>query len=282
MFYIGSHTSIAGGLENAAIAAHDIGANAFAMFTKNQRQWSVPPLEEEACTLFKKTIADLGFTPNAILPHDSYLINLGNPDEEKRTKATDAFIRELQRCEQLGLDRLNFHPGAHLGLISVPEELRLIARSIDRAVENVEGVTAVIETTAGQGSNVGSRFEEIRDIIAESRHPERIGVCIDTCHIFAGGYELRTKEGFDRTFSSFSSTIGFDRLMGMHLNDAKSEFDSHVDRHASIGDGNIGKEPFTWIMQDKRFSDIPLILETPDPSRWPEEIIFLRNASHEA
>jgi deoxyribonuclease-4 len=280
MVYIGCHTHIAGGLENAAIQAHDLGANAFALFTKNQRQWTVPPLTEGQITAFRSIVEQLGFSPKAILPHDSYLINLGSPVEEKLRSAQAAFLEEMRRCDALHLEKLNFHPGSHLNQISVDQCLRLVAQSIDLAIEQVPTVMPVIETTAGQGTNVGSTFQEIRDIIGYSNHPEAIGVCIDTCHIFAAGYDIRTRETYEKTFETFGAVIGFPRLAGMHLNDAKSAFGSHVDRHASIGEGAIGKEPFSWIVQDPRFQDIPLILETPDETKWKEEIALLFSACH--
>lgn len=278
MYYLGAHTSISGALENAARNAFALEANAFAMFTKNQRQWKAPALSEQAVEDFKLCLRSLGFGPSQVLPHDSYLINLGTPDPIKRANALDAFIQEMERCRQLGLDRLNFHPGAHLNQISIHQCLSNVAHCLDSAIETVPSVMPVIETTSGQGSNVGSTFEEVRDIIGLCKYPDKLGVCIDTCHIFAAGYELRTKEAFLGTFDHFDKVIGFGKLRGMHLNDCKSAFSSHVDRHEGLGRGNIGKEPFTWIMQDRRFENIPLILETPHPELWKEEIAFLRKA----
>jgi deoxyribonuclease-4 len=210
-----------------------------------------------------------------VLPHDSYLINLGNPEADKRKKSLDAFIREMQRVEALGLDRLNFHPGAHLNRIVPDECMKLIAEGIDTAIEETDHVYAVIETTAGQGSALGKTFEEIARIIELSSHQDRIGVCIDTCHIFAAGYDIRTPENYEKTMDDFARIIGFDLLMGVHLNDAKSDFDSRVDRHHQIGKGNIGIEGFSQLMNDNRFDEIPIILETNDPSLWKEEIALL-------
>jgi len=275
MYYIGPHTHITGGLEQAAVQAQSIGATAFAMFTKNQRQWKAPVLTEQQITLFQETIKKLGFSSASILPHDSYLINLGSPIEEKRMAAIDAFTAEMARCAALGLDKLNLHPGSHLGMLSVDECLHLVADSLDRALEQVPSVCPVIETTSGQGNNVGSRFEEIRDIIGYSKHSQNIGVCIDTCHIFAAGYDIRSREAYEKTFGDFERTIGFSRLKGVHLNDAKSEFGSHVDRHESLGKGNIGLQPLIWIVQDRRFENIPLILETPAEENWKEEVATL-------
>ncbi len=277
MHYFGAHTSIAGGLKQAAVRAHELGANAFALFTKNQNRWFSPPLKEEEILLFKETTQSLGFQKEQILPHDSYLINLGNPDEEKRKKSIDSFSDELERVRQLGLGKLNFHPGSHLKEISIEEELTLIARSLDLAMERVAIVHPVLETTAGQGSNVGWRFEEIRDIIAQSSYPERLGVCIDTCHSHAAGYEMRTEEGYGRMMEEFGKIIGFSKLEGMHLNDAKSGFASHVDRHAPLGKGTIGLSLFSMIAKDERTAGIPLILETPDETLWKEEIAWLKS-----
>ncbi len=276
MHYIGAHVSASGGIEQAVLRAQEIGANAFALFTKNQKQWKVPPLTEEKIALFKESMETAGYTAQQVLTHDSYLINLGNPDPEKRKKSSDAFIDEMHRVSLLGLDRLNFHPGAHLKQVSPEESMDLIAQEIDRALSEVPGVYAVMETTAGQGSALGRTFEELAYIIDKVEKKERVGVCIDTCHIFAAGYDIRTVEGFHEVMNRYDSLIGFDKLMGMHLNDAKSEFDSHVDRHAPLGRGNIGIEGFRALMKDSRFQGIPLILETPEPDIWSEEISLLR------
>lgn len=275
-YYIGAHVSAAGGPANAVENAQAIGATAFALFTKNQKVWTTAPLSDEAARSFHEACGKAGYAPVQILPHDSYLINLANPDPEKRRKSIEAFVDEMQRAAQLGLDRLNFHPGAHLGQIPTQTALSLVAQALDEAIERTPGVRPVIETTAGQGSSLGSTFEEIATIIDASDHADRIGVCIDTCHIFAAGYDIRTEDTFCRTMERFESVIGFDRLMGMHLNDAKSAFGSYVDRHDSLGRGTIGWEPFRQIMRDARFEGIPLILETTDPTLWPQEIETLK------
>jgi len=277
MKYIGAHVSTQGGVENAPINAHNIGATAFALFTKNQRQWVAKPLEPQSIEKFKQNCADLGYTAQQILPHDSYLINLGNPDAEGLQKSRTAFIDEMQRCQQLGLDRLNFHPGSHLKLISEDECLRLIAESINIALDKTEGVTAVIENTAGQGSNLGFTFEQIAAIINQVNDKNRVGVCIDTCHAYAAGYEIKTAEGFARTWQKFDQIIGFKYLRGMHLNDTVKGHASHVDRHASLGEGFLGEGTFKMIMQDSRFNNIPLILETPNEEKWAQEICNLIN-----
>lgn len=275
MKYIGAHVSASGGVENAPKNAIAIGANAFALFTKNQRQWVSAPLSEKSISLFKQRCSEGGFDPRYILPHDSYLINLGNPDEEALQKSRAAFLDEMQRCEQLGLCMLNFHPGSHLKKISIEECLDKIAESINLALAQTGGVTAVIENTAGQGSNVGNRFEEIRYIIDKVDDKSRVGVCIDTCHTYSAGYDI--VGAYDEVFEEFDRVIGFDYLRGIHLNDSKKTLASRVDRHDSVGDGTLGTEFFKRFMNDARFDNIPIILETPDEERWRDEIALLRS-----
>jgi deoxyribonuclease-4 len=275
--YVGAHVSASGGVENAPLNAKEIGATAFALFTKNQRQWVAKPLDPDTIRKFRKNREDSGYEPFQILPHDSYLINLGNPEPEALGKSRIAFLDEMQRCEQLGLDRLNFHPGAHLNKTGEEECLGLIAESINLALGQTRGVSAVIENTAGQGSNLGYTFEQIAYIIDHVEDQSRIGVCIDTCHAFTAGFELRTREGFEATFRRFEEVIGFRFLKGMHLNDSKKDLGSRVDRHESLGKGFLGTEPFSWIMADNRFDGIPLILETPDDSLWAKEISLLKS-----
>lgn len=276
MKYIGAHVSVSGGVENAPVNAQNIGATAFALFTKNQRQWIAPPLTEKSIVKFKENCEKFGYTAQQILPHDSYLINLGSPDEDGLAKSRNAFIDEMERCQQLGLKYLNFHPGSHLNKMSESECIKVIAESINIAIDKTKDVVAVIENTAGQGSNVGYRFEHLAQIIEQVDDKERIGVCIDTCHAFVGGYDLHTREGFEKSFEEFANVVGFDYLCGMHLNDAKKELGSRVDRHDSLGKGSLGIDTFKWIMQDSRFDGIPLILETPDDTIWAEEIQMLR------
>lgn len=273
--YIGAHISAAGGVENAPINAHSIGAKAFAFFTKNQRQWKAAPLTQESINLFKERCVDLGFHPDYILPHDSYLINLGHPEEEGLTKSRDAFLDEMQRCEQLGINRLNFHPGSHLKKIEIDACLDRIAESINIALDQTKGVTAVIENTAGQGTNLGHTFEQLAHIIGKVEDKSRVGVCIDTAHTLAAGYEIRTEESFKETFKKFEDIVGFKYLKGMHINDSKKELGTKVDRHDSIGKGVMGMTLFKMIMEDNRFDQMPLILETPDESLWAEEIELL-------
>ena len=277
MKYIGAHVSAAGGVENAPANAHGIGATGFALFTKNQRQWMAAPLTAAQIDAFRKACDKYGYTPAQILPHDSYLINLGHPEREALEKSRAAFLDEMQRCEALGLDRLNFHPGSHLQKISPERSLDLIAESINIALDKTRGVTAVIENTAGQGSNLGFAFEHLAYLIERVEDKSRVGVCIDTCHAFAAGYDLRTAEACDKTFAELERVVGFGYLKGMHLNDAMKILGSHVDRHTPLGEGMIGMECFRYIMQDARFDGIPLILETPDEQRWPEEIALLKS-----
>lgn len=277
MKYIGAHVSASGGVYNAPLNAHNIGATAFALFTKNQKQWVAKPLTDEEIGKFKDNCAKYGYTPAQILPHDSYLINLGSPREEGLQKSRAAFIDEMRRCEQLGLDRLNFHPGSHLKEISVDECLATIAHSINLALDKTQGVTAVIENTAGQGSNLGYTFEQIAQIIEQVEDKSRVGVCIDTCHSFAAGYDLSTELGFTQVFEHFENVIGFKYLRGMHLNDATKPLASKVDRHSTLGNGVLGMVPFQMIMKDSRFDGIPLILETPDPDIWTQELDMLRS-----
>lgn len=276
MKYIGAHVSAAGGLANAPARAAEIGATAFALFTKNQRQWRAAPLTPQVIDDFKIACENYHFSAAQILPHDSYLINLGHPVSEALEKSRDAFLDEMQRCEQLGLTLLNFHPGSHLMQIAQEDCLARIAESINIALAQTEGVTAVIENTAGQGSNLGFEFEQLAAIIDGVEDKSRVGVCIDTCHAFAAGYDLRTPEACKKTFAEFGQIVGFQYLRGMHLNDAKSAFGSRVDRHHSLGEGNIGHDAFRWIMQDTRFDGIPLILETINPDIWAEEIAWLK------
>ncbi|HIE4216130.1 TPA: deoxyribonuclease IV [Proteus mirabilis] len=277
MKFVGAHVSAAGGVDQAVLRAHEIKATAFALFTKNQRQWKAAPLSTEAIDKFKKNCEIYGYGPAQILTHDSYLINLGHPEEEALEKSRAAFLDEMQRCEQLGIELLNFHPGSHLKKIDVDKCLQRIAESINITLDKTQNVTAVIENTAGQGTNLGYRFEHLAAIIDGVEDKSRVGVCIDTCHTFAAGYDLRTVEDCEKTFAEFDSVVGFQYLKAMHLNDAKSELASRVDRHHSLGQGNIGKVPFTYIMQDTRFDGIPLILETINPDIWPEEIAWLKS-----
>ncbi len=275
MKYIGAHVSASGGVENAPLNAREIGARAFALFTRNQRRWEAKPLSPASIEAFKTNCRSVGIDPAFILPHDSYLINLGHPDTAGLNKSRAAFLDEMQRCEQLGLTLLNFHPGSHLNRIDEAACLTRIAESINLALEQTHGVTAVIENTAGQGTNLGHRFEHLATIIEQVEDKSRVGVCLDTCHTFAAGYDLRTTESCEATFQAFEEIVGFGYLKAMHLNGSKSTLGSRVDRHHSLDMGELGQAVFIYIMGDPRFDDIPMVLETIDSSRWAEEIAWL-------
>lgn len=277
MKYIGAHVSASGGVFNAPKNAQDIGATAFALFTKNQRQWKAKDLETDTIDKFHQALEQSGILPKHILPHDSYLINLGHPELDKREKSLDAFIDEVKRCELLGLDRLNFHPGSHLKKMDEDACLDAIAESMNKTLDVTKDVTLVLENTAGQGSNLGWKFEHLAHIIDKVEDKSRVGVCIDTCHMFTAGYDIRTKEAYDVTWKQFETIVGFEYLKGMHINDSKPDLGSHVDRHESIGKGKIGIDSFRYLMQDPRMDDIPLVLETIDESIWAEEIAMLKS-----
>lgn len=275
--YIGAHVSASGGLGNAVLNAQAIGANAFALFTRNQRSWVSKALTADEICTFRQLVAERGFQPQHILPHDSYLINLGNPEEETLIKSRKAFLDEMTRCQQLGLPLLNFHPGAHLNKISEDQCLDQIAQEINLTLSHTEGVTAVIENTAGQGSNLGYKFSQIARIIGGVDDKSRVGVCIDTCHTYAAGYDLSTEKGYQLCFDEFEQEVGFEYLRAIHLNDSKKGCGSRVDRHETLGNGFIGKEFFKRFVHDPRFDNMPIILETPDPALWSQEIAWLRS-----
>ena len=279
MKYTGAHVSAEGGVQNAPENANRIGARAFALFTKNQKQWLAPPLSLATIKLFRENCEKYDYKPFQILPHDSYLINLGHPEAEPLEKSRNSFIEEMKRCEQLGLDRLNFHPGSHLNGIGIDQCLERIAESINIALDKTKGVIAVIENTAGQGTNLGHTFEQIRHIIDFVEDKSRVGVCIDTCHAYTSGYDIKTESGFTDTFRKFDEVVGMKYLKGMHLNDSKKDLGTRVDRHDNLGAGFIGDSPFRFIMNDSRFDNMPLILETPDESLWQAEIALLNSFS---
>ncbi|MBD5248360.1 MAG: deoxyribonuclease IV [Barnesiella sp.] len=275
MKYIGAHVSASPGVAASPLNASEIGAKAFALFTRNPSRWKSKEISAKEAALFKERCAELGYAPAQILPHDSYLINLGSPDKEKLEMSRAAFLDEFRRCEQLGLSMLNFHPGSHLNLVDVDTCIATIAESINMTLDATQGVKAVIESTAGQGSNLGYSFEQIAAIIEQVKDKERVGVCIDTCHTFAAGYDLATPEGYEATWQEFDRVIGLNYLSGMHVNDSKKGRNSRVDRHAPLGEGELGKDFFSMLVNDSRTDNIPLILETPDVARWPEEIAWL-------
>lgn len=273
--YIGAHVSSAGGVQTTPISAAAIGAKAFALFTGSSARWSSKAITGKVAQEFKENCLELGFSPSVILPHDNFLINLGSPDTEKLSKSRKSFLEEMQRCEVLGLTMLNFHPGSHLNMIGIDECLDLIAESINITLEQTSGVTAVIESTAGQGTNLGYRFEHIARIIDGVEDKTRVGVCVDTCHTHSAGYDLSSEEGYKKTWTEFDDVIGPGYLKALHLNDNKRQLGSRIDRHELIGEGSLGKEFFKRLVNDPRFDDMPLILETPDPEMWPREIEWL-------
>ncbi len=275
MKFVGAHVSASGGVENAPENANNIGAKAFAFFTKNQRQWFASPYKEENIIKFKSRCEKYGYSPNHILPHSSYLINLGNPTDEGVEKSRLAFFDEMKRCEQLGINRLNFHPGSHLNEISVDECLSRISESINMTLDKTSSVCAVLENTAGQGTNLGYTFEQLAQIIDKVDDKSRVGVCLDTAHALAAGYEIRTRETYDETFQKFDDIVGFSYLKGLHINDSKKELASRVDRHDNLGKGLMNMDLFSFIMNDSRMDNLPLILETPDTTLWAEEIQLL-------
>jgi deoxyribonuclease-4 len=292
MKFVGAHVSASGGVANAPLNAIKIGAKAFALFTKNQRQWVAKPLDNKMIESFKSNLKKSGILPKHVLPHDSYLINLGNPEVAKLERSREAFIDELNRCDQLGLEMLNFHAGSHL--VKIPKRdkeyidkslkaeldcLDLIADSMNIAIEATKDlkVKLVIENTAGQGTNLGYKFEHLAHLIDRVEDKSRVGVCLDTCHTFTAGYDLRTREAYDKTMDEFERVVGFKYLCGMHINDSKPKLGSRVDRHHSLGQGEIGWDTFKFIMNDSRMDDIPLILETIDSTIWDREIEELYN-----
>ena len=285
--FVGAHVSASGGVDNAPLNAMKLGAKAFALFVKNQRQWTAKPLETKTIDAFRQNLEQSGIAPKHVLPHDSYLINLGHPEKEKLEKSREAFIDEIERCRLLGLIKLNFHPGSHLVKLSKKDPdyavkiaeaeyacLDVVAESMNIIIEATRdsGVQLVIENTAGQGSNLGYTFEHLAHIITKTEDKSRMGVCLDTCHTFTAGYDLRTREAYDETMALFGKVVGFEYLAGMHLNDSKPELGSRVDRHDSLGKGKIGWDAFGFIMNDPHMEDIPMVLETIDESIWTEEI----------
>lgn len=275
MKLIGAHVSASSGVSQAPINAHEIGAQSFALFTRNPSRWHSKPISEKEAQAFKDNCAHWGYTPDRILPHDSYLINLGAPDADKLQMSREAFLDEMQRCELLGLTMLNFHPGSHLKMIAIDDRLDRIAESINIALDKTSGVKAVIENTAGQGSNLGHTFQQLAHIIDKIEDKTRIGVCIDSCHAFAAGYDLSTPNGYYETWKMFDEIVGMKYLSGMHLNDTKKGLASKVDRHESLGKGMLGSEFFSLLMNDSRMDNIPLILETPNEEIWKNEIQWL-------
>lgn len=275
MKYVGAHVSAAGGVSNTPIAASEINAKAFALFTGSSARWVSKAISDEEAELFRKNCEIYGYTPDVILPHDNFLINLGSPDSKKLAMSRKSFLDEMKRCEKLGLCMLNFHPGSHLNEIDEDACLDLISESINITLDKTEGVTAVLESTAGQGSNLGFRFEQLARIISGVDDKSRIGVCVDTCHSHSAGYDFVSEEGYRQAWKEFDDTIGAGYLRALHLNDNKRTLGSRIDRHEKIGEGSLGLGFFRRLMNDPRFDDMPLILETPDPGIWKSEIELL-------
>ena len=274
MKYIGAHVSAAGGVENAPLNAHNIGATAFALFTKNQKQWIAPPLTEKSIELFKQRCEEYGYTAAHILPHNSYLINLGSPEAEPLAKSRAAFLDEMQRCEQLGLDRLNFHPGSHVGQ-GTETGITKIAEILNDVLTEEQSTTVLLETMSGKGSEVGATFQELRDIIDRVEKNNKLGVCLDTCHVWDGGYDI--VHDLDGVLDEFDRVIGLSRLKAVHLNDSINGLGSHKDRHAKIGEGQIGLDALVNVVCHPALEGIPFILETPnDDEGWKREIALLR------
>jgi len=279
--FVGAHVSASGGVQNAPLNAAALDATAFALFVKNEKRWEAPPLSDETAEAFRVNCAAHGFAPGVILPHDSYLINLGNPDAEGLAKSRAAFLDEMRRCEKLGLGLLNFHPGSHKGEMAEDACMDRIAESVNGVLSQTTGVTAVFENTAGQGGYLGRTFEQLAAMIHKVEDKSRVGVCLDTCHMFGAGYDLRTRKAYESSMEAFGSTVGFGYLKAMHLNDSKGLLGSRLDRHHSLGEGELGLDPFRWLMQDPRTLGIPLILETVEPERWAREIAMLRSFEEE-
>ncbi len=272
MYFIGPHVSIGGGMANAPMNAKALGATGFGLFVKNQRQWTAAPYAAADIDAFKRQMAADGYTAAQVLAHAGYLINLANPDEAAHAKSLAALLDELHRCMALGLDKLNFHPGSHLRLITPQQACERVAQSINTALAQTSGVTLVIENTAGSGGNIGSTFEDLKAMVNGVDDKSRVGVCLDTMHTFAAGFDIRTRDGFLATLEQFDKTVGMKYLRGLHLNDSKVGLNAHVDRHESLGAGLLGIDVFKCIMRDRRFENMPLVLETPNEDLWEQEI----------
>ncbi|KZO97759.1 AP endonuclease [Calocera viscosa TUFC12733] len=275
---VGAHVSAAGGVENAVLNAASIGANAFALFLKSQRKWTSPPLTEDSISLFKARMTKYGYDTGMVLPHGSYLINLGNPDAGKREKAYECFLDDLQRCEQLGIKLYNFHPGSTVGGAPLEECLAHVAESINRAHKATSHVCIVIENMAGAGNVMGCRFSDLATMINLVEDKSRVGVCLDTCHLFASGYDIRDKTAYQATMEEFDKVVGLRYLKAWHLNDSKTPLNSKKDRHENLGLGHIGLPTFSHIMTDPRLAHMPMVLETPSFEQqevWGREIDVL-------
>lgn len=265
--FIGAHVSASGGPHTTIPRIKSIGGNAFALFLKNQRQWSAAALKSEDVEKFKKLMAECSLDRYHIIPHGSYLINLGSPDPNTFEKGFESFLDDLQRCHKLGIPFYNIHPGSTVGKCSAAESIGKIASAINDAHNVVPEVCILLETMAGQGNTIGSTFEELHLIIDKIKDKSRVGVCLDTCHIFAAGYDIRTRKSYETTMANFDKILGFKYLKAVHLNDSKTELGSGKDRHENIGKGQIGLDAFKFLVNDPRFRNVPLILETPEDAQ---------------
>ncbi len=259
---LGAHVSIAGGLHKAIERGEELSATAIQIFSKNQRQWFAPELKDEEVEKFLESWKNSSI--KEIVVHSSYLINLGNPDEKARKRSINSFKNELTRMRKLKLKKFVFHPGSHLGT-GEDKGIELITESLKEIIESgyAEGMLLLLETTAGQGSNIGYRFEHLSEIMEKTGYDEFLGVCVDTCHIYSAGYDIKTKKAYESVVKELKKIIGLDKVYAFHINDSKSKFASRVDRHENIGKGEIGEKPFSYILNDKRFYNIPKIIETP-------------------
>ncbi|BAM40050.1 apurinic/apyrimidinic endonuclease [Theileria orientalis strain Shintoku] len=274
--YVGAHVSASGGPDVSVVNSFNVLGQSFALFLKNQRSWNFKPLSPEWIAKFKKNLETFAYDPRFILPHASYLINVANPDANKRKKAFENFLDDIKRCEKLGIQLYNFHPGSTCGLCEKEEGIMHISDCINEALHLSSGVTIVLENAAGQNNVIGSKFEDLRDIINQVKDKTRVGVCLDTCHLFAAGFDIRTHEKFEAVMKSFDDIVGLKYLKAVHLNDSKSDLGSGLDRHENIGKGKLTKETFEFIMNSGYFKEIPIILETPtkegDESVYRQEI----------
>lgn len=274
--WIGAHTSAAGGVHNALLEGQEIGATAIQLFTSNQKQWNGKPIPNDEVAAWERALQETGI--RHVMSHDSYLINLGSPKDDILAKSRKAIREEIERCHQLKIDYLNFHPGAATG-VSEEQCLDTIVESLLELEPLVakSSTRLLLEATAGQGTSVGHRFEHLGYILKKTHHKVRLGVCIDTCHIFAAGYDVRTAEEWEKTLSAFDEAVGLKHLYAFHLNDSMKELGSRVDRHAPLGEGKIGLECFRFLMSSPKTRHLPKYLETPDgPPLWKKEIAMLK------
>ena len=268
---LGSHISIAGGLDKAVERGTSIGCQTIQIFTKPSNRWDAPPLKEELIESFKSKLGESSINP--VVAHDSYLINLASPDSKALTRSREAFLVEMNRCEQLGIPYLVMHPGSHLGE-GVDKGLQTIVESFDWLHQQAEDLQmkVLLECTAGQGTNLGFKFEHLARIIDGVKDDHRLGVCLDTCHIFSAGYDISNEEAYNETWKQFDQIIGYDRLKVIHMNDSKKDFGSRVDRHEEIGKGTLGLESFRLLMNDDNIKHVPMILETPKGKDYAEDV----------